>query len=82
MKQVRLKGPMESIDFMRGLHRVTFQRMVAKEVEDDFAAELVGKNPDGFTVEQAALYCVPVFEVVTGGQGAARKTGGGEEVVS
>lgn len=78
MKTVRLMGPMESIDFIQASRRVTFQRMAAQEVDDDFAAELVGKNPDKLTPAEAAVYSIPVFELVEGGKGPSRNKGGEE----
>lgn len=68
MAQVRYLGPAKEITFRRGPRDVTFTAGAPPvEVDDDFAAELVGKNPDGLDLEAAAVYCIPVFELVSGG---------------
>lgn len=64
MTKIRLLGAMESLPVQRGLRTVTFEKGKAIEVEDDLALELMGRNPDELTVERAAPYGIPVFELV------------------
>jgi hypothetical protein len=74
MKTVVFDGPGESRTYVRGAQKVTFEVGKPQEVEGDFAAELLGQNPDGLTLEQAEPYGIPVFREVKRGGGGLRST--------
>jgi len=62
LEQVVYRGPAKEKSFSRGMRVVTFEKDVPKEVESDFASELLAMNPDGHTLEQAAAYGTHIFE--------------------
>jgi hypothetical protein len=65
--QVVYRGPAPSTKFNRGARVIVFERDVPQAVEEEeFVAELLALNPDRHTLEVAAIYGTPIFELAGG----------------
>ena len=76
-KQIYLAGPAEEVLITWGVQILRFVKDKAVEVDAHLADELLARNPEGYTLEQAAGYGLNIWLEPKKSTGATGKGGEG-----